>query len=120
MESPISRLPTPNFMPSHQPARSSTTRLSAGLFRILFSGQTPIRSRFNISPTLASLRKIQGYDKNASLLWSEALPIEFGVTIVAYQGMEYTPAGDTLYFGTAGPYTATYEAQSYLYALDPL
>ncbi len=32
--------------------------------------------------------------------------------------MEYDATGTTLYFGTAGPYTSTFEAQSYLYALD--
>jgi len=70
-------------------------------------------------PNFGIAAQIQGYDKNASLLWSEELPVEFGMTIVCYQMMEYTPMGDTLYFGTAGPYTSTYEAQCYLYALDP-
>ena len=71
-------------------------------------------------PNYGIAAQIQGYDKNANLLWSQELPIEFGVTIVCYQFMEYTSTGDTLYFGTAGPYTGTYEAQCYLYALDPL
>jgi PQQ-like domain len=71
-------------------------------------------------PNYGVAAQIQGYDKNANLQWSEELPIEFGVTIVCYQFMEYTPTGDSLYFGTAGPYTGTYEAQCYLYAVDPL
>ena len=62
--------------------------------------------------------QIQGYDKNANLLWSQELPVEYGMTIVCYNLMAYDPTGTTLYFGTAGPYTATYEAQCYLYALD--
>lgn len=71
-------------------------------------------------PNYGIAAQIQGYDKNAFLQWSETLPIEFGMPIVCYQLMEYTPTGDTLYFGTVGPYTNTYEAQCYLYALDPL
>lgn len=69
-------------------------------------------------PNFGIAARIQGYDTNANLLWSEELPIEFGVTIVCYRLMEYAPNGETLYFGTAGPYTDTFEAQSYLYALD--
>ena len=69
-------------------------------------------------PNFGIAAQIQGYDKNASLLWSEELPIEFGMTIVCYHLMEYNSTGDTLYFGTAGPYTNTYEAQCYLYAVD--
>ncbi len=62
--------------------------------------------------------QIQGYDKNATLLWSQELPVEYGMTIVCYHLMAYDPTGTTLYFGTAGPYTAAYEAQCYLYALN--
>ena len=40
------------------------------------------------------------------------------MTIVCYNLMEYDATGNTLYFGTAGPYTSTFEAHSYLYALD--
>lgn len=63
--------------------------------------------------------QIQGYDKDANLQWSQELPVEYGTTIVCYNLMAYDPTGTTLYFGTAGPYTAAYEAQCYLYALDP-
>ncbi len=69
-------------------------------------------------PNWGIAAQIQGYDKNAVLQWSQELPIEFGMTIVCYNLMEYDATGDTLYFGTAGPYTAAYEAHCYLYALD--
>jgi len=32
--------------------------------------------------------------------------------------MEYDSSGENLYFGTVGPYTSTFEAHSYLYAVD--
>jgi hypothetical protein len=70
-------------------------------------------------PNFGLPAQIQGYDKNANLQWSQELPIEFGVAIVCYNLMTYDPAGTILYFGTAGPYTAASEAQSYLYALEP-
>ncbi|MBA3609089.1 MAG: hypothetical protein M3429_05550 [Verrucomicrobiota bacterium] len=53
-----------------------------------------------------------------SALWSAQLPIENGVTIVCYHLMEYDSSGENLYFGTVGPYTSTFEAHSYLYAVD--
>ena len=71
-------------------------------------------------PNFGLAGQIQGYDNNATLQWSETLPIEFGIPIVCYHLMRYNSAGDTLYFGTVGPYTSTYEAQCYLYALNPL
>ncbi len=69
-------------------------------------------------PNFGIPAQIQGYDKEANLQWSETLPIEFGVTIVCYYQMQYNASGDSLYFGTAGPYTAQFEAQCYLYAVD--
>jgi len=69
-------------------------------------------------PNFGIPAQIHGYDKGANLLWSQELPIEFGMTIVCYNLMEYDATGNTLYFGTAGPYTSTFEAHSYLYALD--
>jgi len=69
-------------------------------------------------PNFGLPAQIQGYDKNAVLQWSQELPIEFGMAIVCYHLMEYDSTGSTLYFGTAGPYTAANEAYSYLYAID--
>jgi len=62
--------------------------------------------------------QIRAYDNTVNLQWSQDLPVEFGTAIVCYRWMEYDPAGRILYFGTAGPYTAAYEAHCYLYALD--
>lgn len=69
-------------------------------------------------PNFGVAAQIQGYDNNAILQWSETLPIEFGVTIACYHLMDYDAAGDTLYFGTVGPYTGATEAHCYLYALN--
>ncbi len=69
-------------------------------------------------PNFGIPAQIRGYDKEANLQWSEELPIEFGMTIVCYYQMKYDASGDSLYFGTAGPYTAQFEAQCYLYAVD--
>lgn len=49
---------------------------------------------------------------------SQGLPIDNGTTITVYQRMIFGGTGETLYFGTAGPYTAADEAHCYLYALD--
>lgn len=69
-------------------------------------------------PNFGLPAQIQGYDTNANLLWSQELPIEYGMAIVCYHLMAYDATGTTLYFGTAGPYTAANEAQCYLYAVD--
>lgn len=69
-------------------------------------------------PNYGIAARIQGYDKNANLQWSQELPIDYGMTIVCYHLMTYDAAGTTVYFGTAGPYTAAYEAHCYLYAIN--
>ncbi len=69
-------------------------------------------------PNFGIPAQIQGYDKEANLQWSQELPVEFGVTIVCYYLMQYDASGNSLYFGTAGPYTNTFEAQCYLYAVN--
>ncbi len=71
-------------------------------------------------PNFGVAAKIQGYNKDAVLQWSEELPVENGVTIACYRWMEYDAVGSTLYFGTVGPFTSDSEAHCYLYALDAL
>jgi hypothetical protein len=62
--------------------------------------------------------EIQGYDKNLNLLWSQALPVENGMTITCYHRMQFNSTGTRLYFGTAGPNTAPNEAHCYLYSIN--
>lgn len=62
--------------------------------------------------------QIQGYDKSANLQWSAELPVDNGMTIVCYNHMVYHPSGETVYFGTAGPYDGPVTAHCYLYSLD--
>jgi len=69
-------------------------------------------------PNFGSPAQIHGHDKDVNLLWSQELPIEFDVTIVCHDLMEYETNGNTLYFSTARPYTSTFEAHSYLHSLD--
>lgn len=69
-------------------------------------------------PNFGVASQIRGYDKNLNQLWSQGLPIDNGTTITVYQRMIFGGTGETLYFGTAGPYTAADEAHCYLYALD--
>lgn len=69
-------------------------------------------------PNFGIAAQIQGYDRSATLMWSQELPIDYGMAIVCYRLMEYSPDGATVYFGTAGPYTAAYEAHCYLYAIN--
>ena len=45
-------------------------------------------------PNFGIPAQIQGYDKGANLLWSQELPIEFGMTIVCYNLMEYDATGN--------------------------
>jgi hypothetical protein len=84
---------------------------------VLFRSANQIALQYQ--PNWGVPAQIQGYDKDANLQWSQELPVEYGMTIVCYNLMAYDRTGTTLYFGTAGPYTAEYEAQCYLYALDP-
>ena len=53
-----------------------------------------------------------------NLLWSQPLPIDFGMTITVYHRMVFGATGEFVYFGTSGPYTAANEAHCYLYSLD--
>lgn len=69
-------------------------------------------------PNFGVASEIQGYDKNLNQLWSQALPIDNGMTITVWHRMIFGNAGQTVYFGTAGPTTAANEAHCYLYALD--
>lgn len=69
-------------------------------------------------PNFGVASQIQGYDPGLNLLWSAVLPIDFGVTITVWHRMVFNATGDTVYFGTAGPYTAANEAHCFLYGLD--
>ena len=55
----------------------------------MWFGKTRIRLLSNISPTMASRHRSKDTIRMRSLLWSQELPVEYGMTIVCYHLMAY-------------------------------